>query len=150
MYFCTALLNLRCPPKISLTINIVRHALEKDGWTITHDPYYLKVGSVEMYIDLGAELILAAEREGQKIAIEVKSFLGASSISEFHMALGQFINYRLALEEKEPERILYLAAPFEIYEEFFTLPFIQKVIERMELRLLIYDEQQEEIRQWIN
>jgi hypothetical protein len=101
-------------------------------------------------IDLGAELILAAERDDQKIAIEVKSFLGASSISEFHSALGQFINYRLALEEKEPERILYLAAPFDIYEEFFTLPFIQKVTQRMQLRLLIYDEQQEDIRQWIS
>lgn len=133
-----------------ITHNIVRRSLEKDGWTITHDPYYLKVGGVEMYIDLGAELILAAERNGQKIAIEVKSFLGASSISEFHTALGQFINYQIALEEKEPERILYLAAPFEIYEEFFTLPFIQKVTQRMRLKLLIYDEQQEEIRQWIN
>jgi hypothetical protein len=133
-----------------ITHDIVRRALEKDGWRITHDPYYLKVGGVEMYIDLGAELILAAERDEQKIAIEVKSFLGASSISEFHSALGQFINYRLALEEKEPERILYLAAPFDIYEEFFTLPFIQKVIQRMQLRLLIYDEQQEDIRQWIS
>jgi XisH protein len=133
-----------------ITHNIVRRALEKDGWTITHDPYYLKVGGVEMYIDLGAELILAAERDGQKIAIEVKSFLGASSISEFHTALGQFINYQIALEEKEPERILYLAAPFEIYEEFFTLPFIQKVIQRMQLKLLIYDGQQEEIHQWIS
>ncbi len=133
-----------------ITHDIVRRALEKDGWTITHDPYYLKVGGVEMYIDLGAELILAAERDDQKIAIEIKSFLGASSISEFHSALGQFINYRLALEEKEPERTLYLAAPFDIYEEFFTLPFIQKVTQRMQLRLLIYDEQQEDIRQWIS
>lgn len=46
-----------------------------------------------MYIDLGAESIAAAEREGQKIAIEIKSFLGASSISEFHTALGQYFNY---------------------------------------------------------
>lgn len=133
-----------------ITHDIVRRALEKDGWRITHDPYYLKVGGVEMYIDLGAELILAAERDDQKIEIEVKSFLGASSISEFHSALGQFINYRLALEEKETERTLYLAAPFDIYEEFFTLPFIQKVTQRMQLRLPIYDEQQEDICQWIS
>jgi hypothetical protein len=63
---------------------------------------YIKVGGVEMYIDLGAEAIVAAEREGQKIAVEIKSFLGASSISEFHTALGQFFNYRLALEDKDP------------------------------------------------
>lgn len=77
---------------------IVKHALEKDGWTITHDPYYLKVGGVEFYIDLGAENIIAAQRNNQKIAVEIKSFLGASSVSEFHTALGQFINYRYALE----------------------------------------------------
>jgi XisH protein len=53
-----------------------------------------------MYVDLGAESIVAAERAGQKIAVEIKSFLGASSISEFHTALGQFFNYRLALEER--------------------------------------------------
>jgi hypothetical protein len=86
----------------------VRHALEKDGWLITHDPYYMKVGGVEMYIDLGSEAVLAAERNGEKIAVEIKSFLGTSTISEFHTALGQFINYQLALEEKNPtERYIW-------------------------------------------
>jgi hypothetical protein len=48
-----------------------------------------------MSIDLAAEKLIAAEREGEKIAVEVKSFLERSSaISEFHTALGQFINYR--------------------------------------------------------
>ncbi len=131
------------------THNIVRHALEKDGWIITHDPYYIKVGGVEFYIDLGADAIVAAERAGQKIAVEVKSFLGASSISEFHTALGQFFNYRLALEEKDPDRILYLAVPLNTYDEFFTLQFIQKAVQRADLKLLIYNELQETVSQWI-
>ncbi len=131
------------------THNTVRRALEKDGWTITHDPYYIKVGGVELFIDLGADAIVAAERAGQKIAVEVKSFLGASSISEFHTALGQFFNYRLALEEKDPDRVLYLAVPLNTYDEFFTLQFIQKAVQRANLKLLIYDEQQEVITQWI-
>ncbi len=132
------------------THSIVRHALEKDGWEITHDPYYLKVGGVEFYIDLGAETILAAQRDSQKIAVEVKSFLGASSVSEFHTALGQFINYRYALEDSDPERVLYLAVPFNIYHEFFTLNFITKVIHRSEVKLIVYQEEQEKIFQWIN
>ena len=131
------------------THNVVRKALEKDGWTITQDPYYIKVGGVELYIDLGAEAMVAAEREGQKIAVEIKSFLGASSISEFHTALGQFFNYRLALEEKEPDRELYLAVPLNTYNDFFSLQFIQKVVQRATLKLLIYDEQAEVISQWI-
>jgi hypothetical protein len=48
----------------------------------------------------------------------------------------------LALEEKEPERILYLAV-------FFTLQFIQKAVKRAALKLLIYNEQEEVISQWI-
>jgi XisH protein len=131
------------------THNAVRHALEKEGWTITQDPYYIKVGGVEMYIDLGAESIVAAERDGQKIAVEIKSFLGASSISEFHTALGQFFNYRLALEEKDPDRVLYLAVPQNTYDEFFTLQFIQKAITRSDLKLIVYIAEQEVISQWI-
>jgi hypothetical protein len=131
------------------THNAVRHALEKEGWLITQDPYYIKVGGVEMYIDLGAESIVAAEREGQKIAVEIKSFLGASSISEFHTALGQFFNYRLALEEKDPDRVLYLAVPQNTYDEFFTLQFIQKAITRSDLKLIVYIAEQEVISQWI-
>jgi hypothetical protein len=69
------------------------------------------VGGVEMYVDLGAEKIIAAEKDGQKIAVEIKSFIGPSNISEFHTAIGQFINYRVALEEQYPDRTLYLAVP---------------------------------------
>jgi XisH protein len=90
--------------------DVVKRALQKEGWQITHDPFALKVGTVEMFIDLGAERLLGAERDGTKIAVEIKSFLAnASAISEFHTALGQFINYRAALKLSEPERILFLA-----------------------------------------
>ena len=46
--------------------DIVRLALEKDGWTITNDPLYIDFGKVQMRIDLGAEKLLAAEKEGEK------------------------------------------------------------------------------------
>ncbi len=102
----------------------VKTALQKDGWAITDDPLHLRLsGVIDLYIDLGAEKLLAAEKEGQKIAVEIKSFLGASAISDFHHALGQFTNYRYALEDTEPDRTLYLAIPLDIYDEFFTLPF---------------------------
>ena len=80
---------------------VVKTALIKDGWDVTHDPLQIKVGGVDMEIDLGAERLLAAERAGEKIAVEIKSFLtSASAISEFHTALGQFINYRAALRRE--------------------------------------------------
>ncbi|WP_255427143.1 XisH family protein [Sphaerospermopsis sp. LEGE 00249] len=60
-----------------------------------------------------AERILAAEKTGKKIAVEIKSFLGASEVTEFHLALGQCLNYRSALKLTEPERMLYLAIPVD-------------------------------------
>jgi hypothetical protein len=137
-------------PARDATHEIVKKALEKEGWVITHDPYYIKIGGVEFFIDLGAETIIAAQRDEKKIAVEIKSFLGASSLSEFHTALGQFFNYRIALEDVEPERVLYLAVPLSIYYEFFTLEFIQKVIEKTQIKLIIFQEDQEVINQWIS
>ncbi len=91
--------------------DVVKNALKKAGWTITHDPLYISFGGVQMQIDLGAERLIAAERDGEKIAVEVKSFLNTSAISDFHTALGQFLNYRAAIRAEEPERKLYLAVP---------------------------------------
>lgn len=127
--------------------NAVRTALEKEGWTITADPYQVSVGDVDFEIDLAAEM-LAAERAGEKIAVEIKSFIGGSNVSEFHMALGQFLNYQFALEEFDSERKLYLAVPESIYKSFFQRRFTRSVVERTQINLLIYNEQQEVIVQW--
>ena len=82
------------------------------GGTVLTVLLEIKVGGVDMEIDLGAERLLAAHRGTEKIAVEVKSFLASTStISQFHMALGQFINYRAALRQEEPNRALYLAVP---------------------------------------
>ena len=70
---------------------IVINALQQQGWTITHDPYHIDLGFVDFYINLGAERLIGATRDGEKIAVEIKTFLGASTISEFHTAIGQFI-----------------------------------------------------------
>ncbi|MFN6539546.1 MAG: XisH family protein [Nostoc sp. EkiNYC01] len=130
--------------------NAVKYALEKDGWLITEDPLYLDYGGVEMYIDLDAEKLIAAERDGNKIAVEIKSFISSSTISEFHTALGQFINYRTALSQKEPERQLYLAVPAITYETFFKLELVKIVIQLQNMKLLIYDPELEVIEQWIS
>jgi XisH protein len=127
----------------------VKDALIKDEWSITDDPYELRVGGVEMYIDLAAEAIIAAQKEDIKIAVEVKCFAGASNISEFHTAHGQFLDYRYALEEEESDRVLYLAVPRNVYQSFFSLQFIQRVIQRSQISLVIYDPEEVRIVQWI-
>ncbi|NJL51305.1 MAG: fatty-acid oxidation protein subunit alpha [Hydrococcus sp. SU_1_0] len=128
----------------------VKKALEKGGWLITHDPYRLRYGIVDVYIDLAAEEAIAAEKAGQKIAVKIKSFASGSNISEFHTALGQFLNYRIALESSdEPERILYLAVPKDVYQTFLRFEPAKTVIERYGILLIIYDPSQEAIEQWI-
>jgi hypothetical protein len=128
----------------------VRQALIKDGWTITDDPLIVEFGGVDLYIDLAAEKLIAAEKEGVSIAVEIKSFLSASVVSEFHTALGQFINYRLVLQEKDPPRVLYLAIPSDIYRTFFMLTFTQRIIAQYSMKLLVYHPETEEVRAWIN
>lgn len=126
----------------------VKKALEKDGWLITDEQFLIRSGGVEIYIDIGAERIIAAERSDEKIAVEIKSFLGYSAISEFHTAVGQFINYRSALEEEQPERILYLGIPLDAYNSFFTLPFVQKIVHNYKISLIIYEPEEEVIVKW--
>ena len=129
----------------------VKNALIKDGWNITHDPLTIRISeAVKLQIDLAAESAIAAQRGSEKIAVEIKSFVGDSDISAFHTALGQYLNYCQALEEQEPDRIVYLAIPVETYQDFFQLPFIQRTLRRYQIKLIIYDPKQEEIKQWIN
>ena len=128
--------------------NTVKISLEKDGWIITDENLFIEVEDVDFYIDLTAEKILVAEKTGKKIAVEVKSFLGASDVTEFHSALGQCLNYRSALRLTEPDRTLYLAVPEDVYNEFFSRRFIQRVIVEHQLKLLIFNPNQEEIVQW--
>ncbi len=94
----------------------------------THDPSPIPFGGTDLYIDLGAERLIAAERGNQRIAVEVKRFLAASLVSEFHTALGQFLNYRLVLKEQDPGRQLFLAVPVDVYHTFLMQPFPQLAI----------------------
>ena len=71
--------------------DIVKNALIKDGWTITHDQLVLRWGTTDVYVDLGAEQLLAAEKHGQKIAVEIKSFVGRSDVDDLEKALGQYL-----------------------------------------------------------
>ena len=129
--------------------HIVRLALEKDGWTITNDPLSLEYGGVGIQIDLGGEKLIAAQRNTDKIAVEIKNFVTASKISEFHTALGQFINYRTILRLEEPDRILYLAVPLVVYNSFFNLPFTKLVVNENHIKILVYNVELEEVDTWI-
>ena len=65
----------------------VRRGLEKEQWQISSDPLELRWEEVRVKIDLAAERLISAERGEEKIAVEIKSFISPSPVSDFHTAL---------------------------------------------------------------
>ncbi len=130
--------------------NAVKNALIKDGWTITADPYFIKYEDAELYADLAAEKPIAAERQGQKIVVEIKSFIGRSLMYDFHGALGQYIVYRNIIQLTAPEYTLYLGIDDAVYQDFFQRKSIQLIAKENRLLLMTVEMKNEEIIQWIN
>ncbi|MGB7440919.1 MAG: element excision factor XisH family protein [Coleofasciculaceae cyanobacterium] len=128
----------------------VKAGLIKDGWIITHDPLSLDFDNARIQIDLAGEQLIAAEQGLEKIAVEVKSFIAASTIYEFYLAVGQCFSYRIALKAQQPERKLYLAVPVYTYEGFFRRPFAQQTIQESQINILVYEPNNEVILQWIS
>lgn len=138
-------------PAKDLYHNIVIDALIADGWTITDDPLQLRYKKRDLYVDLAAERSpVAAEKEGRRIAVEIKSFLNKSQVEALQEALGQFLMYREILAEIEAERVLYLAVPKHIHEGILSEPLGRLMIERSQLRLLIFSVKEEKVLKWIN
>lgn len=127
----------------------VRRALIKDGWKITHDPLILKWGLKDLYVDLGAERLVAAEKEGHKIAVEVKSFVSPSEVEDLEVAVGQFILYHDVMDRTEPERVLYLAVRAAVFTSVFEEPIGRVLLENQRVKLVVFDPQAEVIVKWI-
>lgn len=137
-------------PAKDLYHNTVKTALIKDGWTITDDPLSLEVGGRDLFVDLGAEKLLVADRGSQKIAVEVKSFISSSPVKDLENALGQYILYEDIIAQEYPERVLYLAIREEVHLTFFSEPIVQIPLKSRRIKLLVFDETQEVIAQWID
>jgi hypothetical protein len=86
---------------------------------------------------------------GKKIAVEIKSFLSPSIVTDFHSALGQILAYQLGLSKKEPDRFLYLAITTDVYNAILENDLIQDLIKKYNINLLIFS-YNKEIIQWIS
>lgn len=126
----------------------VRKALEKDGWTITADPYTLAWGKDSLFVDLAAERFIAAEKENRKIAVEIKSFIGRSQTAELEQALGQFSLYYSVMRRVEADRLLYLAVPDTVFTELFEGEKGEIVMSDERLRVFCFSPETEEILVW--
>lgn len=116
---------------------LVKSALIKEGWTITHDPYFLE-SDPKLSIDLGAKRTIAAEKDCDKIAVEVKSFITQSQVTELEKAVGQYGIYQELLKIQEPDRKLYLAVPIDAFENIFSRQVGKVAIQKFNLKLIVF------------
>jgi hypothetical protein len=124
------------------------HALVKDGWTVTQDPFRLAWEGRGLDGGPHGRRLLSAEKEGRKIAAGVENFLGPSDTRDLQAALGHCLIGDEALRQQEPGRFLYLAVREATWEDVFEDPLGQLVLEKRRLRLVVFDERKEVIRRW--
>jgi hypothetical protein len=136
-------------PARNIYHDAVAHALVADGWTITDDPLTLSYGGRDLFVDLGAERVtLGAERNGERIAVEIHSFLNPSPVRDLEEAVGQYDIYRSILAETGSDRLLFLAVPEHVSEGILAERLGQLIVTRLQLRLIVFDVQQERIVRW--
>ncbi len=130
---------------------LVKEALENEGWTITHDPFPLhtrKQGG--LMTDIGAEKVIVAEKENERIAVEVKSFVHISILHDFLLAVGQFYVYRKILDKNDPERTLFVALPEFVFERIIKFDWAKEVVSGLDMKFILYDTNLKIITAWKN
>lgn len=134
----------RCEPQII-------HALEKDGWLITHQPFAIRIDKTRGgYIF--ADIRLHKPQTGQSaIVVEVKCFESTRTfLDEFYHAVGQYIVYRNALLLNDISSPVYLAIPSNVFQNFFQQALIKAVLRNTRINLVVIDLEKEELAQWIS
>ena len=127
----------------------VKEALIDDGWLVTDDPLYMKVGNLPIFIDLGAERVFGAEKDDERIAVEVKTFGNPSFITALYEAVGKYVVYRKALRLEESDRTLYLAMPEDVYIRYSAEPLFIGTLEDENVNLILFETDIEKITKWI-
>ncbi|MFN0122106.1 MAG: element excision factor XisH family protein [Blastocatellia bacterium] len=122
----------------------VKHALLRDGWTITADPFVIQFGKTRMYADL------CAEKNVRVIIVEIKGFARDSFVNELHRATGQYGNYRTMLQRTGADYEVWLAVPHDVYLQYFTDDHVRFILEDQQISLFTFNPETEEIVLWNN
>ena len=119
-------------PTQDLYHDVVRNALRKDGWRITHTALQLK-----------------AEKDERKIAVAVNSFVGRSNLADVTQTFGQLALSRSRLQTMAPDRVLYLAVRQATYSACFAGAEGELFLEKEHMQLIVFDPGAETIVQWV-
>jgi len=124
----------------------VKHALNKDGWTVEDEQFALTIDQRNLWID-----ILASKGEPRLvILVEVKELAAVdSAVEALANAIGKFEMYRLALQSAKVNIPLFLAVTKQSYDGILSEKIGQLVIQHARIPLIVFDREQEVILQWI-
>ena len=136
-------------PRLDKYHEAVKNALIKDGWTITDDPFTIDFEDATLFADLAAERTIAAQKENEQIAVEIKMFGSKSAYDDLEKAFGQYQVYRAFLRQIEPNREIFLAVSTEKYEKIFTRASVKFLVAEFRIKLFVFDPEKEEIIEWI-
>ncbi len=131
-------------PAKDLLHDVVVRALLKAGWIILSDQTTIRFNGRALFLDI------IAEKDGQRIAIEIKG-AAFDEMAELEKAIGQFIIYRFVLERRQPGTAIFLAVPEGAFEKVFGVsrPDGPDLATALGLNFLVFDPKKEEIVRWI-
>jgi hypothetical protein len=92
---------------------------------------------------------IAAEGNQVEIAVEIKSFLSESQVTELERAVGQYGIYQELLQIQEADRELYLAVPLDAFKNIFSRQVGKIAIRKFDLKLIVFSFSEEEKLSWI-
>jgi XisH protein len=69
-------------------------------------------------------------------------------VQAFHLALGQFLNYRVNLQLQEPERQLWLAVTSDTFDSFFHTELVTRSVTHYQVPILVFNPLTEVIELW--
>ena len=137
-------------PQRDMDHDLVKNALIKDGWSITHDPLRLEFGGIDFFIDLGAEQLIAAEKGMRKIAVEIKGCWWHFDGERVSYPPGSVYELPITFRQRSAGSCSVSCGPDNVFDDFFELPFGRLAIDGHRLKILVYDPENEEIAKWID
>ncbi|MEG3978451.1 element excision factor XisH family protein [Microcoleus sp. herbarium8] len=128
----------------------VKSALIKDNWRSAADPYLIQCEDIDLTADIADARLIAAEREGHKIVVNIECFVGRSLMTDFHLAVGRYKLYQMLVEKTAPEYELYLAIDDITYNNFFRREGIDFLVRATQIKMFVVNIDEEDIVQWIS
>ena len=125
--------------------DIVKKALKKDGWLTVKEQLPLTISTRTLWVDIKAE----KASTNDIIVVEVKGFEKLRSPMDYlENVVGQYMVYRVILEQKNLNYPLFLAIPHEAYSNLFQEEIVKLIIDKLDIKLLVFDTNLEEIVLW--